>query len=50
MNELMKTTFQILFAGIIGWFIELSLKMPDKLENEFGIALESNDREKIQRK
>ena len=47
MNEMMKTTFQILCAGIIGWLIGLSLKIQEKLENEWSRALEKNKRKKI---
>ena len=49
MNELLKTTFQLLCSFIIAWLIELSLKIPEKLEKEFSLRLEKGDKKKIQK-
>ena len=45
MNEIMKTTFQIIVSTIIVFIIELSLKIPERLEKELSNILQiKNDK------
>jgi hypothetical protein len=45
----MKTTFQIIFSIIIMTIIELSLKIPIRLEKEFSSILQIKDKKRIRR-
>jgi len=50
MNEIMKITFQIIFTKIIMLIVELSLKIPERLEKELSNILQiKNDKKRIQR-
>jgi hypothetical protein len=49
MNELMKTTFQIIFVMIIGFIVGLTLRIPERLDKEISRVLQTKNKKKIQR-
>ena len=49
MNELMKTTFQIIFVGIICFIVGFTLRIPERLNKEISNVLQTKDKKKIQR-
>jgi hypothetical protein len=50
MNEIMKTTFQILVSTIIVFIVEFSIRIPERLKKELSNILQiKNDKKRIQR-
>ena len=50
MNETLKTTFQLIFTKILMTIIELSLKIPERLEKELSNILQiKKNKKRIQR-
>jgi hypothetical protein len=50
MNEIMKITFQIIFTKIIMLIVDLSIRIPERLEKELSNILQiKNDKKRIQR-
>ncbi len=47
MNEIMKITFQIIFVGIIIFIIEISLKIPERIEGELSDILQTKNKRRI---